>query len=411
MAASGLAIVGAGHAGGRAALALRAAGYDGPLALIGAEPDPPYERPPLSKGLLTGAQAPASCLLQPAERYAALGIELRLGTPVAAIERAERRLRLADGTALAYDRLLLAPGGSPRRLDLPGAELDSVLVLRDLADAAKLAGELRPGRRLAVIGGGFIGLEVAASARAQGVEVVVLEQAPGLMRRCVPAEIGDRMAARHRAGGIELRYGAALAGFVGQRRLEAVRLGDGRLLPCDLALIGIGIRPRTALAAAAGLEIADGIVVDGQLRTSDPAIFAIGDAVVFPHPLFGRRLRLEAWKNAEDQAAFVAEAMLGRASSPFAAVPWFWSDQHDLPLQVAGLPDLGATTIRREMGEDGLLCCHLDATGRLVGASAIGPGTSISRDVRVCQLLIERAASPDPAALADPATRLRGLLR
>ena len=406
----GIVIVGAGHAGGRAAQALRAAGWRGALTLVGEDPLPPYERPPLSKGLLIGDKAAGDCALQAASFYAAESIELRTGSRVEAIDRRGRRVILADGTSLAYERLLLAPGATPRLPAVPGVDLKGVHTLRSLGDAGRLHAALKPGATLAVIGGGFIGLEVAASARRRGCRVVVIELAPRLMTRSVPAEIAERVAARHRAAGVDLRLASRVAAFVGHHRLDGVRLATGEEIACTAALIGIGVEPRVELAAQAGLGVGDGITVDERLRTTDATVFAVGDAASFPHPLFGRRIRLESWRNAEDQPRVAATNMLG-GSTVYDPVPWFWSDQYELTLQIAGLVELGRETVRRDLDANAALFFHLDDRGRLVAASGIGPGTAIGRHVRLAQMLIQRHAAPDPDRLRDPSINLKSLLR
>ncbi len=390
----GMVIVGGGEAGARAALALRAQGWAGPVTVVGAEPWAPYERPPLSKAVLTGADEPVPATIPMP------GVTVLLGTPVTAIDRAGHRLTLADGRLLPYARLLLATGARLRRLPAP-----DIAYLRTWHDALWLRHRLRPGLRLAVVGGGVIGLEVAASAAQRGCAVTVIEAAPRLLGRCAPAEIADLVADRHRAAGVALRLGTGVEAIDG----TTVTLIDGSTVAADLVVAGIGVTPETGLAEAAGLAIDNGIRADHRLATADPDIFAAGDCCSAPHPLFGgRRLRLETWRNTGDQAAVAAANMLG-GDRAWDAVPWFWSDQFELCLQVAGLPDAGAETVARPLAGARLLF-HLDPAGQLVGASAFGPLEAIARDVRVAEMLIARGACPDPDALASPAMKLKSLL-
>jgi 3-phenylpropionate/trans-cinnamate dioxygenase ferredoxin reductase subunit len=403
-AAPHIVIVGAGLAGVRTAQALREFGHAGGITILGAEANAPYDRPPLSKGLLLGRQDEADCALLKGED----AVALRTNASVEHIDRAAHRVRLASGEVLHYDRLLLATGAEPRRLTLPGADRAGVFYLRTLEDARALRGELRPGRRLAIVGGGFIGLEVAASAVAAGCEVTVLEAGERLLMRAVPAEIAAHIEARHRAADVRFRFGVSLAAIEGTARAEFVKLADGERIACDAIVVGIGAVPRTALAEATGLEIDNGIAVDARLRTSDPDIHAIGDACSFPHPLAGRRIRLECWKNAEDQARVAARNLMG-GSEAYAAVPWFWSDQYELSIQIAGLPAFASETIERPMPDDSRLLFHLNGEGRLVAASAAG-GAAIGRDIRLAQMLIARGAMPLRTELTDPARKLKSLL-
>jgi 3-phenylpropionate/trans-cinnamate dioxygenase ferredoxin reductase subunit len=400
-------VVGAGECGGRTALALREAGFDGSITLIGDEAQAPYERPPLSKAALTDSDAPRPTWLCAAERLTELDITFVAGRSVTAIDRA-RRVVAADGAALGYDALVLATGAQPRPLPCPGG--DRALLLRTFDDALRLRAELVPGRRVAIVGGGFIGLEVAASAVTRGCGVAVVEITPRLMGRAVPAPVAEVVADRHRAAGVALHCG------VGVERIDTVDgehvvvLGDGRTVAADVVVAGVGVVPNTSLAAAAELAIDNGIRVDEQLRTSDPAIFAAGDCCSFPHPLFGgRRLRLESWRNAHDHAAVVARNALGDGVD-VSAVPWFWSDQYELGLQIAGLPDAAAGEVVRTRDDGVTLRFGLAADGRLVSVCGVAPGASVGRDVRLGEMLIARRARPDPAALADPAVNLKSLI-
>ena len=393
-------IVGAGEAGARAALAFREEGYTGEVVLIGEEPHPAYERPPLSKAILTQEAEP---IVANGDRLEAVGVRCVAGVRADRIDRAGRRVALSDGTQVPYERLLIATGARARVLTIPGAE--QALSLRSFADALALRARLPTGAHLAVIGGGFIGLEVAASAVARGCRVTLVEAGPRLLGRGVPAEIAARVAARHRAAGVDIRTG------VGIVRIDpgpVVALADGTQIACDGVVAGIGATPEVALAQECGLAIENGVWVDATLRTDEAAIFAAGDCCSFPSALYnGRRLRLEAWRNAQEQGAVAAANMLGGGKA-YDPVPWFWSDQYDEVLQVAGLPDEGVTAVRREANGH-LLFFHLDASGRLVAASGVGP-MAIAKDIKIAELLIAAQARPDPARLAQPDVRLRTLL-
>lgn len=402
-------IVGGGQCGARAAHALRENGWDGAITLLGNEGLLPYERPPLSKSVLLGQKTVGQCAIYDNTFFRAQRIDVRVDAPVTAIDRAERKVMLADGDTLAYHRLLIATGAQPRRLDLPGAKLPGVYMLRGVPDALAIADELLAGRRIAVIGAGFIGLEIAAAAVARGCEVVVLEAAPRALMRAVPEVVANCLVERHRQMGVDVRFAVQIERITGEMRVSGVKLVDGTVVPCDAIVAGIGVTPRTALAEAAGIDIANGIAVDETLCTSDPHIYAAGDVCSFPHPLFGRGIRLECWKNAEDQARVAARNMLGHGET-YSSVPWFWSDQYDMTIQIAGLPALGTTTVVRETGTASRVFFALDADGVLIGASGVGQTGEIARDVRIAQELIARRSCVEPALLADRDTKLRSLL-
>jgi 3-phenylpropionate/trans-cinnamate dioxygenase ferredoxin reductase component len=345
-------VVGAGQAGYSLAARLRGLGHTGPLTLIGDEPHPPYQRPPLSKAYLKGELARERLFLRPLAFYDETGIALRTGTAVTAIDRAARRVTLADGTSVPYDLLALTTGALPRRLaPEAGGALAGVHLMRSLADADALAPELLPGRRLLIVGGGYIGLEAAAVAAASGLAVTLVEAADRILARVAAPETAAYFRALHRAHGVEIVEGAGLARLEGEAgRLTGALLADGRRLPADLALVGIGVAPATALAEAAGLAIENGIAVDARGATSDPAIFAAGDCASFPHR--GARIRLESVPNAIDHGEAVAAAMLG-APEPYVAKPWFWSDQYDVKLQIAGLGAGHTRTVTRAGAREG----------------------------------------------------------
>ena len=404
----GIVIIGAGEAGTRAALALRENGWSGRLTLIGGEPHPPYERPPLSKAALVCAAEPPPPAIAAAAQFGELGIERLAGLKVVAIDRAEHRLRTSAGAAIPYERLLLATGARARRLPVPGGEHAALLRFYD--DALVLRQRLKPGARVAIIGGGFIGLELAASARERGCSVIVFEAAPRILTRGVPADLAAALAARHAAAGVEIVAGCAPAGIARDGKGFRVELSDRRAFAADCVVAGIGAAPAVELAAEAGLAIDNGIAVDGKLRTSDPDIFAAGDCCSFPHALYdGRRVRLEAWRNAQDQGAFVACSLLG-AVEDYSATPWFWSDQYDLHLQISGLVEAARTTVARDLGGGARLNFHLAADGRLVAASAIGRIEAVAKDARIAEMLIARRAKPDPAHLAANERKLKTLL-
>ncbi len=394
-----LIIVGAGHAGGRAALTLREEGYAGRLILIGDEPHLPYERPPLSKGLLQGSIDLAGCSLCDSARLAELGIEHIAGNPVSQLDPAQHRLQLADGQWLGYAGLLLATGGRARRLP---QEQANVLYLRTHDEALALKNALRPGARLVVVGGGFIGLEVAATARSLGCAVTLLEAGPRLAGRVLPAVISDALLALHREQGVDVRLNATLECI----HADAVQLIDGERLPCDLVVVGIGMQPNLELAQAAGLDTGQGIRVDAQLRTSVADIFAAGDVCEFR--LGGVYQRQETWRNAEAQGRHAALNLLGR-ELPFEALPGFWSDQYDWGVQTVGV--ITALTVSRVLPGGGLLLFYLDAEHRLQGACGWAPGNSVAKDIKLCERLISAAIALPSASLADPELSLKQLLR
>ena len=408
MSARRIVIVGAGEAGARAAVALREEGFAGAVTMIGAEALPPYERPPLSKAVLTSREEPSPSVIAQAAALEERGVSWVGGLSIVALDRGARQVVASDGRRFGYDRLCLATGAAPRRLAIGDPE--ACLVLRGYADALALRRRFVAGARIAIIGAGFIGLELASSAVSRGCAVTVVEAAPRIMIRGVPAEIAEIVARRHQRAGVELILGARIASIERSADGAAVILEDGRRIEADHVVAGVGAAPDTALAASCGLAVDNGVAVDGALRTSDPDIFAIGDCASFPHPLYdGRRIRLEAWRNAQDHGAFVARSMLG-AVAPYAAIPWFWSDQHDLCVQIAGLADEGCAVARRDLGDGALMLFHLAEDGRLVAASAVGPLGKIARDVRLAEMLIARRAAPDPASLTSPDVKLKSLL-
>ena len=407
---AGMVIVGAGECGARAAFALRENGYRGPVTLIGDEVHLPYERPPLSKEALHRDEEPEPKWIGLAERFAEQGIDCLTGRSAVAIDRAGKAVRLSDGSTLAYDKLLLATGAVPRQLPLAADAGPRCVTLRSFDDALAIRRLLSRGMRVVVIGGGFIGLELAASATKRGAKVTVIEALPRVLMRGVPEEIASVVAERHRAEGVDIRTGTGISAISGDANEVRVALVDGTQIAADLLVVGIGAVPVTGLAESAGLAIENGIAVDRYLRTADPDIFAAGDCCSFPLEIYGgRRVRLESWRNAQDQGSLAAKNMLG-AREPATAVPWFWSDQHDLTLQIAGLAEGAERHVRRDLGNDAFILFHLAPDGRLLAASGIGPGNAVARDIKLAEMLIAKGARPDPAALASAEVRLKSLL-
>ncbi|ESZ50583.1 ferredoxin reductase [Mesorhizobium sp. L103C565B0] len=401
-------IIGAGECGGRAALTLRELGYDGPVTLVGDEPHLPYERPPLSKDAMTSDAAEIKTIASD-EILAEKSIRHIHSVQAVAIDRPAHMVRLSDGSALAYDKLLLATGSTPRKLPMPGLGSRCVY-LRTFADALAIRAHLSPANRIAIIGGGFIGLELAASARKLGASVTVIEAQPRILMRGVPAEIAEIIHQAHEAEGVTVLTGQGIADIADDGAEVHIMLADGQDIVADLAVIGIGAVPVTGLAAEAGLTVDNGIAVNGELQTIDPDIFAAGDCCSFPLAVYaGRRVRLEAWRNAQEQGALAAKNMLG-AREAHAAVPWFWSDQYGLSLQIAGLSDEGKSTVRRDLGDGAFILFHLAEDGRLVAASGLGTGNAVARDIRLAEMLIAKRAQPAPEALGSPDVKLKSLL-
>ncbi len=398
---AGVVIVGAGQAAASAAAKLRASGYADAITLVGEEPQPPYQRPPLSKAYLLGQMPLERLWLRPHAFWAEQKVELQLGTRVETIDRAAKQVLLAARKAINYQHLILATGATPRRLPAAiGGALAGVHVVRNLADVDGMAPDMRPGARLVVIGGGYIGLEAAAVARKLGLEVTLIEAAPRILGRVACAETADEIRALHAAHGVEIIEGIGIAKITGADRATGVDLADGRHLPADLVIVGIGVTAEAALAEAVGLEVDGGIVVDAFCRTSDPAIWAAGDCAVFPFA--GGRIRLESVGNAVDMGELVAANIVGDPRA-YVPKPWFWSDQYDAKLQIAGLlTGYDRVVTRRAAGFSAWY--FRDTT--LIAVDALND----ARAYMVGKRLIEGQKSPDAAAIADPATDLKAFL-
>ena len=397
-------IVGASLAGAKAAETLRDQGFDGRVVLVGNEPHRPYERPPLSKGYLQGEAERDSVYVHPEGFCAAQEIELLRGREVTAVDLGARTATLSDGEALGWDRLLLATGAEPRRLPIPGADLEGVHVLRTLDDSDRLREVIAAGGRLVVIGAGWIGAEAAASARTRGMDVTMVEQQSVPLQTVLGAEVGGMYAELHRDHGVELLTGTGVEAIEGDGRAERVVVEGGRAVDCAAVLVGVGVAPRTALAEAAGLAVDNGVLVDATLRAADD-VFAAGDVANAEHPFYGRRVRVEHWANALNQGPAAAGAMLGR-SDPYDRVPYFFSDQYDVGMEYSGLADPEAPVVVR-----GDLAAREAVVFWLGDDRAVLAGMNINVwDVNEqVQTLIRSRAAVDPARLADPDVPLESL--
>ncbi|SDX34116.1 NAD(P)/FAD-dependent oxidoreductase [Roseicitreum antarcticum] len=399
---AGIVVIGAGQAGASLVARLRMKGYAGAITLIGAEGVPPYQRPPLSKGYLLGDLSAERLFLRPESFYADQGIVLRMGAVVDGIDPARQEVSL-DGAALPYDQLALTTGARPRRLPAAiGGDLAGVHVLRGLADVDAMAPEVAPGRRVVIVGGGYIGLEAAAVAAKRGLDVTVVELAPRILQRVAAAETSDYMRALHIAHGVRVLEGVGLERLSGEGHVTGARLSDGRELPADFVIVGVGVMPDTALAGDAGLYLDNGIATDAQGRTSDPRIWAAGDCASFPS--HGGRLRLESVQNAIDQAELVADNMLDGARD-YAPVPWFWSDQYDLKLQIAGL-NTGYDRVVVRDAPGARSHWYFKGDGLLAVDAMNDP-----RAYMVGKRLLEAGRSPSAGAVADAGSDLKALLR
>lgn len=403
---SKIVIIGAGQAGAELATSLRQQGHAGRILLIGEEPQLPYRRPPLSKTYLSGDADAESLLLKPQATYEKAKIELLVPARVTRIDRGRRRVVLADGREESYDKLVLATGGRPRRLTLPGADAPNVLYLRTLADVDAIRAELQPQRRLVVIGGGYIGLEVAASARKQEVQVTVLESAPRVLVRVTAPEMSAFYERVHREAGVDVRTGVALERLeVEGGRVTAVVLADGGRIEADLVVVGIGLVPGMELAHDAGLVVGDGIVVDEYGCTSDPDILAIGDCACQPNAWLGRPVRIESVPNAMEQARTAAATLCGKAVGNRSA-PWFWSDQYDLKLQMVGLSQGYDQVVLRGDAAARSFCAFYLREGAIIAVDAVNR----AGEFMLAKRLVADRRPAAAAVLADDTQPLQALL-
>jgi len=396
-------ILGAGHAGGTAVALLRQYGHTGPITLIGDEPIPPYQRPPLSKAWLKGEADADSLALKPLEFYAENNVDFRPNVTATALDRAAKTVALSSGDTVSYDVLILATGARAIALPIPGADLSGILFLRTAAHAEALKATVGPGKTLAVVGGGYIGLEVAASGRALGAEVVVIERETRLLARVAAEPLSTFFKGYHETHGVRFELGASVTGFTGQDgRVTGVTLADGRTLPCDAAVVGVGAHPNDELAKAAGLETARGVVVDLDARTSDPAIFAIGDVAHRPMPIYDRMFRMESVPNALEQAKQAACAITGRPRPP-GECPWQWSDQFDLKLQIAGYAfDADSVILRGNPATAKFAIFHLKGD-QVQSVEAINSPP----EFMMGKILILNRKPVDKARLADPSISMK----
>lgn len=399
-------VVGGGLAGATVARTLREEGYRGRVVLIGAEPHLPYERPPLSKGLLLGTAGRDTVFVEPADWYPDHDVELRTGTRVTAIDRGTHEVVLDDGERLGWSTLVLATGSTPRRLDVPGADLDGVLYLRTLDDADALVAALDRRPRVVVVGGGWIGLETAAAAREAGLDVTVLEVGALPLLRVLGTEMAQLFADLHRAHGVDVRTQAQVAELLTAdgTAVSGVRLGDGSVVPAELVIVGVGIQPEVSLAREAGLDVADGVVVDEHLRSSDPDVLAAGDVAAAWHPTLGRRLRVEHWANAGRQGTVAARTILG-VDAVDDRLPYFYTDQYDLGMEYVGHADPSRATtsvvVRGSVADRELIAFWVDE-GRVVAGMNVNVW-DVSEEI---EALVRSGRTVDTARLADPAVPL-----
>lgn len=397
-------VIGAGHAAGQLVSSLRQKGWEGRIVLVGEEPWVPYQRPPLSKKYLAGELERSRLYFKPPAFYEEAGVELRLSARVTGLDTAARRAVLADGGEIGWDHCVIATGARVLRLPVAGAGLSGIHYLRTIGDVDAIRARFAAGSRLAVVGAGYIGLEVAAVAVSAGLTVTVLELADRVMSRVVSPAVSDFYAQEHLRHGVQLRLGEAVAGFEGEGEVGAVITAGGERVPADFVVVGIGIEPVTDIAAAAGLACDDGILVDEYCRTAAEGVYAIGDCTRHPNGIYGRDIRLESVHNALEQAKTAAAGICGDAP-PYNQVPWFWSDQYDLKLQIAGLAEgYDQLVMRGDPAARSFACFYL-AGGRLLAVEAVNS----PREFMLSRPLIAAGATPPAGALADPDVSLKDL--
>jgi len=399
-------IAGAGHGAGQVVATLKQRKYAGRMILVGDELHLPYQRPPLSKKFLAGELSAERLHFKPASFYEDPQIEVRLGTRIDSIDRAARRLQIADGDDIAYDKLVLATGSRVRKLSvsIPGSDLPGIHYLRSIADVDAIRSDIASSKRLVIIGAGYIGLEVAAVCRQLGLDVTVVEMADRVMSRVVSPHVSDFYQLEHTNQGVKLLLSTGLAAFEGKRRVKAVVTDNEQTIAADFVFVGVGIQPNKELAEAAGLEVDDGVVVDDQCQTSDPDIYAIGDCTSHPNEIYGQRLRLESVHNAVEQAK-TAASNICHVETHYSQVPWFWSDQYDVKLQIAGLSQgYDQLVLRGDPSSRSFACLYLK-DGALIAVDAI----NAPREFMQSKALIASRAVLDPELLADAEVALKDL--
>ena len=399
-------IIGASHAAASLAATLRQEGWEGRITMVGEEPHPPYHRPPLSKAYLSGDKEADSLLIRPRDFYDAQNVELRLGVGAERIDRAAKSIALSDGSTLDYSHLALVTGALPRRIKLPGSDLKGVHYLRDIRDVDAIRGEVSAGKSAVIVGGGYIGLETAASLRAAGMQVTVLEAMSRVLQRVTCPEMSAFFTRVHEEEGVTLVTDTSVSAFTGDSALTGVACDDGREFPADLAIVGIGVLPNTVLAESADLEVNDGIVVDEFARTSDPLILAAGDCTRHYNPVYDRWLRLESVQNANEQARVAAKTIAGNPAA-YHALPWFWSDQYDIKLQIAGLSEgYDEMVVRGDLETGRSFTLFYLRDGQLIAADAINR----PKDFMAAKRAVLGGCAPGAAALADESVELKATL-
>ena len=399
-------IIGASQAGGWIAKTLRAEGFKGRVVLIGEEKYLPYERPPLSKDALFGEAKLDSTYFWPPETYPELNIETMLGVRATAIDRAAKQVTLDNGDVLAYDRLAITTGTRPRRLPIDGADLAGVHYLRTMDDTLAIQADAKNGAVALIVGGGWIGLEVAATLSKLGCKSVVVEFADRLCGRAVTPEVSAWMLDFHKGHGIDVRLNTGVERFEGDGALQRAILSDGDTIVCTLAVVGIGVLPNVEIAAEAGIEIDNGIKVDDLCRTSDPKIFSAGDVTNHPNALLGKRIRLESWENAQNQGIAAGKSMLDKGES-YSEIPWFWSDQHDANIQMIGLPEAwDEVATRGDTGDNEFMTIYLKDS-KIIGAISVNN----PRDLRFAKRLMQAGKPVSATDIADTSIKMQALLK
>ena len=400
---TGMVIIGAGHAAGQAAASLRQEKYEGPITIVGDEPHVPYQRPPLSKQYLSGEQEIDRVYLRPQKFYDDKDVKLILNTTATAIDRDAKTVSLDNGETLEYEKLIISTGSRPRILNIEGSDLGGIHYLRTIGDVDAIRAEMGDAKNLVIVGGGYIGLEVASVGVEAGLNVHVLEMEERILQRVTTPEMSEYYHNLHTGRGVNIHTQTGVTGFSGDGRVAKVLCGDAGEFDADLVIVGIGIIPNVELAEAAGLEVDNGIVVNERCETSDPDIFSAGDCTNHPNPLLNRRLRLESVPNAMEQARVCASNMLG-GDKTYASIPWFWSDQYELKLQMVGFSaDGDQQVVRGNMAENQFAVFYLN-DGKVVSADAVNS----PKEFMICKQLVGKAV--DVEALADPESDLKALL-